>query len=883
LPQSFLKNKTEEQELPEKKDIPVVESSPETGLTSAQVREREQGGWQNTPIDPPSKTTKQIVLDNIFTYFNLLFFILAFFVCLVGQWLNVTFLGVVFWNTLIGIVQELKAKKKLEELNILAAPKAKVIRDSKEQIVETAKLVRDDIVVFASGNQIYADAVVVSGEVHVNEALITGESDEILKKPGDELLSGSFIINGSCCARLTAVGADSFVSKLTLEAKKAKPPRQSEMMRSLTNLIKWIGIIVIPFGVIMFIKEYTWLGRDLPTAVTSTVGSIVGMVPQGLYLLTSLALLAGVLRLAQRNTLVHDMDCIETLARVDVLCVDKTGTITENKMTVEDVVLLNESQVPDAEVRTIMADYVYAMQTDNDTMAALKRYFTGEKRYNATESMAFTSSKKYGGVTLEDGSTYLLGAPEILYAPERDPHIAELVQEYSAKGCRVLLLAKYGGSLSDESLSLDVKPYALMLLSNKIRDEAPETFAYFAQQGVEIKVISGDNPVTVSEVAGRAGIVNAERYIDARTLETDKDIQDAVDRYTVFGRVTPDQKKKLVLALKAQGHTVAMTGDGVNDVLALKEADCSIAMASGSDVASHASHIVLLDSNFSSMPSVVAEGRRVINNIELSASLYLWKNIFTFCLAVITLIFSLPFPYTPAQMALVNAMTIGIPSFVLALEPNENLISGKFLRNVLRRAWPTAMTDLVLVLGIMAFYTVFDMDDSMLGTVCTGVMGIVGLMMVYKTSKPFNVIRIIMFAAVTAAYAFCYLFIPTWFTLEPLNASGALLLIVFGALAWSVFTLLNKFNDKLKTANENFVNSVKEKKSQKEQKNNVEGKTSLFDREKEERAKQARENKPDPDPADEKEENRDQNKEDEAIIYLPEAVENLEEDHQSNE
>ena len=777
MSQSFLKKKIEEPELPARRPLEVVETTPEYGLTGAQVRARVNAGWVNTPVDPPSKTTKQIILDNTFTYFNLIFFILALAVIAVQQWLNLTFMGVIIVNTLIGIYQELKAKETLSELSILAAPKAQVIREGKKLEMDTDRLVRDDVVEFSAGNQIYADAVVIQGSVHANEALITGESDEILKNVGDKLMSGSFIINGTCRARLTEVGADSFAAKLTLEAKKAKPARQSEMMRSLTNLIKWIGIFVIPLAVIMFIKEYTWLGRDVATAVTSTVGSIIGMIPEGLYLLTSIALMAGVIRLAQRKTLVHDMDCIETLARVDVLCVDKTG-------------------------EQLMSNYTFAMQADNDTMVALKKYYTGQASRKATRIMPFTSKKKYGGATFTDGKTYLLGAPEIIQGGFCEKRYDEPVDRYSALGCRVLMLAEYEGTLDDETLTGKVIPISLILLSNKIRDEAPDTFAYFEKQGVTVKVISGDNPATVAEVAGRAGIPNSHQYVDARTLTTEEEIHDAADRFTVFGRVTPDQKKQLVLALKDHGHTVAMTGDGVNDVLALKEADCSIAMASGSDVASQASHIVLLDSNFASMPSVVAEGRRVINNIELSASLYLWKNIFTFCLALITLAFTLPYPYSPAQMALVNGLTIGFPSFVLALEPNEDLISGRFLRNVIHRALPTAMTDLVLVIGIMLFYLAFNINDGLLSTICTGVMGIVGLMMVFRTSQPFNTIRKVMFVGVTVVYAFCYFVIPKWFTLTPLNFKGALILIVFALFSWPLFSIFNKWNMQIKEMNQ---------------------------------------------------------------------------------
>ena len=578
-------------ETPERRDVPIAHPDPQQGLTGAQVRERADAGWTNAPVDPPGKTVKQIVLSNIFTYFNMLFFLLALCVIAVQQWLNLTFMGVIIVNTAIGIIQEIRSKKTLDKLNILASPKAVAVRDGRRVTVDTAQLVRDDIVVFAAGNQIYADAVVAQDSCYVNEALITGESDEIKKNPGDKLLSGSFVVSGMCRAQLTDVGADSYVSRLTQEAKRAKKPQQSEMMRSLQNLVKWIGILVIPLGVVMFIKEFVWLDRAVPIAVTSTVGSIIGMIPEGLYLLTSLALVAGVVRLAQRKTLVHELGCIETLARVDTLCVDKTGTVTENKMIVEDVCPLCDDRFTLEDIRMIMADYVYAMQADNDTMAALRRYFTGEKTQDATATLPFSSAKKYGGVSFHAEETYLLGAPDVLLAGRENPY-QEQIEGYSAKGCRVLLLGMYDGALSDETLSADLLPIALILLSNKIRAEAPETFGYFASQGVAVKVISGDNARTVSEVAKRAGIENADRFVDARTLTTEEAIRDAAGKYTVFGRVTPAQKRSLVQALKADGHTVAMTGDGVNDVLALKEADCSIAMASGSDVACQVSHIV---------------------------------------------------------------------------------------------------------------------------------------------------------------------------------------------------------------------------------------------------------------------------------------------------
>ena len=788
------KRKTEE---PMRRPVPVLETNPETGLSSAQAQERVDAGWANLPIDPPGKTVGQIIKSNVFTYFNMLFFLLAAFVLVFGTWQNAMFLGVVFANIAIGIVQELRSKRTLDKLTLLTAPHGAVIRDGRQRKIPTSEMVRDDIVVFSAGSQIFADAVVVAGECSVNEALITGEADEIKKPAGADLLSGSFVVSGECRARLTQVGADSYANRLTIEAKEAKPPQQSEMMRSLTRLVQIIGIAIIPLGILMAIKEIVWLERSVSDGVVATVASLIGMIPEGLYLLTSMALAAGVVRLAQKKTLVHDMGCIETLARVDVLCVDKTGTVTENKMAVEDVIPLCPDRFEEEDIRLIMADYVAAMRADNDTMAALRKYFTGKVTQQAIKAVPFTSAKKFGGVSFHEDETYLLGAPDVLLG-ERYGKYARQIDAYSSKGCRVLLLALYDGQPDDEELDAPLMPISLILLSNKIRAEAPETFRYFAKQGVAIKVISGDNAMAVSEVAKRAGIKGAESYVDARTLETDEDIAEAIEKYTVFGRVTPDQKRKFVRALKAGGHTVAMTGDGVNDVLALKEADCSIAMASGSDVACQVSHIVLLDSNFASMPSVVAEGRRVINNIERSASLYLVKNIFSFFLTFFTLFATLPYPFSPAQLTLVSAVTIGIPSFILAMEPNESLVKGKFLRNVLFRALPAAMTDLAMVVGILLFYIAFQLDDTAMITICTGVMGIVGLMMVHRTCQPYNTIRKVMIVVLGVLFVIAYFGFPTLFSLEKLNLQSALILIVFGLLSWPVMKAFCRLNDHMR-------------------------------------------------------------------------------------
>jgi len=793
-PRFLRKKQKEEHQLP---PLAVVYAQPDVGLTSAQVAERTELGYVNTPVEPPGKTVKQIILSNVFTYFNLVFFVLAGFIVAVRSWNNLMFMGVVIVNMVIGIVQELRSKKTLDRLNLLNAPHGTVIREGETLELDTALLVRDDVVVFRSGDQIYADAEVLSGECQANEALVTGEADEIKKKAGDQLLSGSFLVSGSCRARLTAVGAESYASKLTIAAKQGGKPKQSEMMRSLSNLVKWIGVIIIPFGVILCIKEVNWLGRSFTEGVVSTVAALIGMIPEGLYLLTSLALVASILRLAMKKTLVHEMSCIETLARVDTLCVDKTGTITENKMIVDSVHLLCEERYNAEDIDAIMSDYVGAMKEDNATMEAVRQFFRSDIKNPALDTLPFTSVKKYGGVCFHEEETYLLGAPDVLLGAHYCEY-EDVIEAYSSKGCRVLLLADYSGNLHDDVLTGKILPLALILLNNKIRAEAYDTFRYFAEQGVAIKVISGDNPVTVSEVAKRAGIENAEHYVDARTLNDDKEIAEAVERYTVFGRVTPEQKRRIVIALKKKKHTVAMTGDGVNDVLALKEADCSIAMASGSDAACQVSNIVLLRSDFSVMPSVVAEGRRVINNIERSATLFLVKNIFSFVLAIVSLLFTMPYPFSAAQLSLVSSLTIGFPAFVLAMEPNESLVKGKFLRNVIGRALPAALTDFVLIIGVMLFYYAFDFEQSMMSTICAIVMGIVGILVIVRISKPLTLIRKLLIGAVAVAFTFCAVFMKGLFTLSPLDFAGMLLLVVFALLAWPTLRFAYRIQDKLR-------------------------------------------------------------------------------------
>lgn len=761
-----------------RKPVARIETTADTGLTQAQVKERMEKGWSNAPVDSPSKTTKEIIISNVFTYFNLIFLVIAVLLLLVGAFRDLTFLPVIICNTLIGIIQEIRSKKVLDKLSVLNAPKATVMREGKLQTIPAEKAVLDDVVKFQAGNQICADATVIDGEVQVNESLLTGESDEITKKPGDTLMSGSFVVSGSCLGRLEQVGADSYISKLTLEAKATKEGEQSEMIRSLDKLVQIVGFLIIPIGIVLFGQQYLLGDSSIKTSMQAMVAAIIGMIPEGLYLLASVALVVSVMRLATKKVLVHDMKCIETLARVNVLCVDKTGTITENTMKVHDVVSLEpyeKEELPP--LKELLGDFAHAMSKDNITMAAMQEYFTQGSGQVATSVTSFSSAFKYSSVTFHTTS-YVLGAPEFVLRDDYEIY-KETIESYGSEGYRVLIFGRYEGTPDGKALTEAVVPYGLVLLANPIRKEAWETFQYFADQGVDIKVISGDNPVTVSKVASQAGIANADNYIDASQLKTPDDIKRAVLKYTVFGRVTPDQKRQFVRALKEAGKTVAMTGDGVNDVLALKDADCSIAMASGSDAAAQASQLVLLESNFSCMPSVVLEGRRVVNNIERSASLFLVKNIFSFLLSLFSMAFMITYPLEPSQISMVAMFTIGIPAFLLAMEPNKKMIEGHFLTNVLLKALPAGLTDVLIVGFLTVFGQTFGMSNEEISTAATLLLAIVGLMILFKISKPMNVFRWIVWSAMVAGLLFCVIFLKNLFGIGVMTRKCCMTLIVF--------------------------------------------------------------------------------------------------------
>ena len=779
--------------------VPTTRYRPDyrKGLTSQQVQEHQLHGWTNRAVESASKTTKEIIHENVFTYFNLIFAVLAVLLCIAGSFRDLTFLPVIIANTLIGIIQEVRAKQVLDKLSMLNAPRSAVVRDGKKKIVDSEELVLDDIVIFKAGSQVCADAEVCAGEVQVNESLLTGESDEITKRRGDKLMSGSFIVSGQCHARLDKVGEDSYIAKLTLQAKEMQEGEQSEMIRSLDKLVKCVGVAIIPIGIILFCQSFFFQNDGFRSSVAAMVAAVIGMIPEGLYLLASVALAVSSVRLAQKKVLLHDMKCIETLARVDVLCVDKTGTITENTMKVQDVIETDEYDGRTMEpLSMLIGDFAAAMTPDNITMAAIKEYFKQRTGKRAVSKTGFSSSSKYSSVTFSDGA-YVLGAPEFVLKEDYAER-ADTITELASDGTRVLVFGTYDGVPDGKPLARPVTPLGYILLANPIREAAKETFQYFAEQGVEVKVISGDNPVTVSKVAAQAGIEDAEHYVDASTLQTPEEMKKAVLESTVFGRVTPNQKRQFVQILKDAGHTVAMTGDGVNDILALKDADCSIAMASGSEAAAQASQLVLLESDFSCMPQVVLEGRRVVNNIQRSASLFLVKNIFSFLLSLISFVFMFSYPLEPSQISLISMFTIGIPAFFLAMEPNKNIIKGHFLTNVFLKALPAAITDAVAVGALVIFGRTFGVNSTDISTAATMLLAIVGFMILYKISAPMNKIRAGILGGCILGLLFCSIYLNDLFAITGMTTECVMLFVVFAIATEPVLRYLTLLVGKIR-------------------------------------------------------------------------------------
>ena len=706
------------------------------------------------------------------------------------------FLVIAIANTAIGTFQEIRSKRAVDRLTLVAEQPVKAIRDGVRTEVRPSRLVRDDIIELSAGDQICADAVVRSGEMQVNESLITGEADAIVKGPGDTLKSGSFVVAGRARAQLTQVGPDAYAAKLSAGAKKNVHATESEMMRSLDRLIRVVGFALIPVGCVLFYRQFQMLGMDFQTSTESTVAALIGMIPEGLYLLTSVAMAVSAMKLAQQKVLVQDMNCIETLARVDVLCVDKTGTITEPKMEVQDVIPLDPQKDSPEQLEAVLAALYSGVEPENATGRAMAEVFARKTDWQCLSRIPFNSQTKWSAAVFAGQGAFVVGAPEFILGP-RYESIRQTVEPWSSLGCRVLLVAQYDGA-PGQNTPLDpdrVRPMALALLSNRIRTTAPATFRFFAQEGVSIRVISGDNPVTVSEVARRAGIEGADRYVDASTLKSDADFTRAARDCIVFGRVTPDNKKKLIQALKKAGHTVAMTGDGVNDVLALREADCGIAMASGSQAASQVAQLVLLKSDFAAMQGVVGEGRRVINNIQRAAALFLVKNIFSLLLALISMFATFPYPIKPLHLSMISGLTIGAPSFFLALESNHERIKGRFMAGVLRKAFPGGLTNLIVVLMAVGFVLVFDLPTEQLYTVSAALMSLTGLLVLYQVCKPFTVQRRILWGLMAAACAFCFLFLGSMFEFVKLDLEMIIVLAAVFLMTPTVFFALQRIFD----------------------------------------------------------------------------------------
>lgn len=754
------------------------------GLSSSKVEELKLRGLSNIPVGNKSKTIGQIVAGNVFTYFNFVFAIFAGLLIFVRSYNNMTFLPIILLNTIIGIVQEIRAKITLDRLTVVNAPKTKVVRDSYISEIDSTELVKGDVCIFEAGNQLSADAILAEGCVRVNESLITGESDEVIKNKGDILLSGSFVVSGECKAILTNVGHSSYAAKLALEAKAGRKKQQTTMMKSLDNLVKIIGIVIVPLGIIMYVQSHFFLGHSIKNSVVSMVASLVGMIPEGLYLLASVALVVSVRRLAGRKVLVHEMNCVETLARVNVLCVDKTGTITKPEMSVSDVVFCKDN------VTDTISMVAGNMNGDNETMKAIKEYFFEYKDKKAERVYSFSSQNKYSGAVI-DGHCYIFGAPEYVLLNRYDDY-TDIYDRYSDRGERIIVFGECQTDPCGNAIEEPVIPYAFIILENEIRDTAKETFGYFEKQGVDVVVISGDNPVTASKVAIRAGIRNAENYVDATTLKSEDDIKAAIQRYTVFGRVIPEQKKQIIQAFKQAGRVVAMTGDGVNDVLALKCADCSVAMASGSDAASNAAQIVLLDSDFSKMPDVVLEGRRVVNNIQTSASLFLVKNIFSILTTVFTLIAANLYPLYPTQLSLLGAFTIGTPAFFLALQPNKELIRGDFLVNVILKALPAGLADFIMLAAISIHGNVLGMSNEQISTVAIVILLFIGLEALVRICRPFDGIRIVLCIAMAAGIVVCVLNFKSIFAIATVNMVMLRMIIMYGVIAAVLFGVMCK-------------------------------------------------------------------------------------------
>lgn len=773
----------------QRQPVQRISPRPEQGLTSAQAEERARAGWDNRDPNQLTRTTGQILRDNLVTFFNLLFLAFALVLFAVGQYRDMLFLGIVVINVLIGIVQELRVKHTLERVSLLSAPTATVVRDGQRRSLPAQELVLDDIVLLSAGDQVCADGILCQGAAEVNEALLTGEADPIPKGVGDRLLSGSFLSSGQCAVRLDRVGADAYAAAIAGEAK-GRRARRSELMRSLDRLLRLIGVAIVPLGTVMFFKQASLLSAGLPYAVSSTVAAMVGMIPEGLYLLVSTALAVSMIQLARKKALVHEMSCIENLARVDVLCLDKTGTLTLGELEVLELRPVNCSS---QELANQLGQFVDASSSDNATAAALKQRFSGRADpWVPVREVFFSSQRKWSALCLPHGRSYLLGAPEVLLGadwPLFEPDLRDALRA----GRRVLLLAEGRELLEGDRLVKAPVPLGFVILSDRLRPDAAATLAYFKEQGVTVKVISGDNALSVAEVSRRAGVERADRWLDLSTLPEEADWARIAEQHTVFGRVTPGQKRALIQGLQARGHTVAMLGDGVNDVLALKDADCSVAMAAGSEAAQHVSQMVLLDSNFDALPHIVREGRRVINNIQRSASLFLVKNIFSFLVSLVLLFLPAVYPLLPAQLSLISALLIGAPSFLLTFEPSFGRIQGHFLRSVLLNALPGGLTNTVSVFVLLAAAQALALPLEQVSTLCTLLIAVNGFLVLLFLCWPLTPFRGAILVLMAAGFIGAVSLLSPLFQLAALTARSWRLFVLMASAApvlMAAFTFL---------------------------------------------------------------------------------------------
>ena len=747
-------------------DIVVERYNPDvkTGLSTADVELRQMAGMANVTDTGSTKSVPGIIFSNLFTFFNFLNFSIAAWLISVGSEVtNLLFLVVITLNLVIGIVQEIRAKKTIDRLSLLSAPTANVVRNSDELEVAVTDVVLDDIFVLSSGRQITADAVVRKGALEVDESLLTGESDPIPKNEGDPLFSGSYVVSGHAWAQVSAVGRDIYIQKLTSQAKKYKKPK-SDLLGSLKLIIRLVGAIILPLAGTLFFMMWENSTLGYREIVMSTSGAMIGMIPSGLFLLTSMALAVGVIRLSQNNTLVQELYCIEMLARVDTLCLDKTGTITDGTMSVKGVIEYDNPTT--LSLKQIISGMLNAQGDQNLTSEALiERFGTGRRiRHKAT--IPFSSARKFSAVHFDRYGVFALGAPEFVLDDDTYGTIEKDVERHASEGMRVLVLAHSDGTIEGHTIEGALSPVALIMIEDTIRPDAGETIEYFKTYGVEIKVISGDNPATVARISQRAGVEGADNYISLDGM-ADKEVVRAASRHTVFGRVSPHQKKLLIESMKNNGRTVAMTGDGVNDILALKEADTSIAMASGSEAARNVAHLVLLDSNFSSMPKVVSEGRRVINNVQRVSALFLTKTIFSFLLALIAIARRGVYPIEPRQLLLIDWLVIGLPAFLLALEPNTRLVTGSFLKNVMKSALPAALVVVINSLVIFALAPALDMGTIEISTLVVISATVTSLSLLYRVSVPFNTMRIILFTLMVSLFILAVTFIPFFFKFAP--------------------------------------------------------------------------------------------------------------------